>query len=419
MFGRGTRSRWAVAGAAAIHVALLVGLQTGALKRLFNDSWNRPGPAGDFFAVYHAGRQVRTGRDPFVKKESPPVTPPFAPYRYVPGVAQTLGVAVTTVRPWPAFAIWVVLQELLLIAALVLLRRLFSNRRLADWVTVYWLLFTPYLLELWMGQFTFFTASLVLLAAIAWRAGRGRSGALAWGAAAAIKLFPLALVPMLIRRGRLLYVALGLGLVGASMVWFVGNPAAWAKFARLNFSAVDIGSFHSGNFGFQAFAYELAASIARPTRAEWALFARIWTIGLLAIAAATMVRKRADDRVSVAVALMLLPLVSKHAWEHHYVVALPALTLLAAAWSRDPRRLTVLAVVAALIALPSPFALLHSGPPVFDPEPGWSATARLFYHGVKPLALLAAFAAAVDFQLRRRSDDPPALLPPSKPARST
>ncbi|MCA9679139.1 MAG: DUF2029 domain-containing protein, partial [Myxococcales bacterium] len=197
------RPRIVLAVAIVVHLGLGAALATGGLRPFYNDIRNRPGPAADFFAVYHAGRQVWTGRSPYARAERPAITPShFAPFRYPPGVAWTLGAAVAKTRPWIAYGAWLVIVEGLLVVGVIRLRELVDDPRRLAWLRAAWLAFPPFFLELWMGQFTFVAAMLTFFAVLAWRRGRARRGAVAWAAACVLKLFPLALVPALALRRR-------------------------------------------------------------------------------------------------------------------------------------------------------------------------------------------------------------------------
>jgi len=397
----GARARWAMLGvAAAIHLTFLVSLNTGWLNPLFNDAYNRPGPGVDFFAIYHAGRQVVTDGDPYAMDEKPRVTPHYSPFRYPPAVALTIGVAVSGLKPWPTYIAWLVLLELILAANLLLMRKLVHDELHRDVLTAGFLGFTPLYLELWMGQFTLATATLVMFAFYAWERGKHRLGAGLWAGAAVIKLFPLALVPLLVRQRRFFTVAVGGAVFGASLVWFFWHPDAWEVFYRLNFTEVDFKTYHAGNFGLQAWAYETLRLFHSPTEAQWRPIASLMSLSLVAATTAAMVRHRhADARVSVAIALILLPLLSKHVWEHHYILVLPAFVLLTAAWADQPRRLRVLVAVYGLLWLPSALVFLQDGGPTWYPELQWSQGAIAAHHALKPLTLLALFVYCVRAQL--------------------
>jgi len=383
--------------AVALHVVMLASLRTEWLNPLFNDTRNRPGPAADFFSVFHAGWQVRTGLNPYHHEESPSVTPPhFAPFRYPPGVAYTIGFGFAQVRPWAAYLIWLLVLEALLLANLWGIRFVIEDVRARTIVRCAWLLFTPFYVELWMGQFTFFAASLVFWAVIAWQRQRARIAAAGWAIACAVKLFPLALAPMLLRRRRFGALAGAVVALALAMVWFIGRGDDLSGFMSLNFSRPQIAELHAGNLGLHALVYETAAWGGHISGADWAPWSRALSLVIALVAAVAMfVPRDPDDRVSAAIALLLLPLVAKDAWEHYYVVVLPALTFLVAAWRTRPRMLAVVAAVFAVIALPTWLVLLQGPASVWYPSAEWSPLATALYHAPKPLAVLALVAVAV------------------------
>src|SRR2546421_8820023 len=53
---------------------------------LFNDSVHRQGPAGDFFALYHARVKAPRDESPYDGAENPRPTPHFFHYRYAPRI---------------------------------------------------------------------------------------------------------------------------------------------------------------------------------------------------------------------------------------------------------------------------------------------------------------------------------------------
>jgi hypothetical protein len=408
---RGDVTMYLLAVAAVLHLAALTSIARRQVwppaDRLWNDVYNRPGPAADFFAVYHAGRQVLTGRDPYSHDEVPEVTPYFAPFRYPPGVAFTVGVSFAWAKPWLAYAAWLAILELLLMIDLVIVWAWIARPRRRRLVAAGWLGFGPLLLELWMGQFTFAAASLVFIATWAWRerahhrVWRGAAAAL-WAIAAALKLFPLALAPRLARDRRWTTLAFGAGLLAAALAWLAWHPDAAELFWRLNVSEVDVASYHAGNHGLQAWLYAVISALGGVDSATWRAITATIAIALCAIAGVAMVRGD-DVRRAAAIGLLLLPLVSKHAWEHHHVVALPAMTLLVVVWSDRSRWLEAIACAWIVLALPSLLVVLQSGPADWHPERTWSHAARIAYHAPKPLAIVALFALAVVDTHRSRS----------------
>jgi hypothetical protein len=266
-----------LAVAVAVHLGLAIALAAGGLRPFYNDIRNRPGPAADFFAVYHAGRQVWTGASPYEREELPAVTPPhFAPFRYPPGVAWTLGVAVAKIKPWIAYGAWIVLLEALLVLGLVRMRELIADPVHLAWARAGWLAFPPWFLELWMGQFTFVAAILTFLAVLDWRRDRPRRAAAMWAAACALKLFPLALAPALAFRRRWGALATGAAVTAAALAPLLAIEGAVGGFFGLNFGAPEPMEVHAGNFSLLVLLHRVVEAVAGapPDPGAW-----IWVAG--------------------------------------------------------------------------------------------------------------------------------------------
>lgn len=395
MLSRSTLQRLVLAFGIGVHLLLWASLQTGWLTRTYNDSFNRPGPGADFYALYHAGHQLETGANPYVMQELPQSTPDYAPYRYLPGVAQTLGRLVVQLPPRTAYSLWLALLEVVLLVDVLVVWRLIEDPLRRAFAVAAWLALPTLFLEWWMGQYTLLASSCVFLAAAAWETRRPRSGAWLWSAGVVLKMFPLAMGPLLLRRrrfGALVVAAVGLA---AASVGFVVHPEWWEIFRWQNLQPAEASVFHSGNFGLQAFLYHL---LGGPS--AWNDFVYALQLVLVGTTVAALIRGR-DDRVSIATTLLLLPLFYKDVWEHHYVVMLPALTLMLWAW---PQRWRAIAFAYLIFALPSPLIWMQQGPATWDPSKDWGTVARVVYHAPKPLMALAMFGICVRAQLFPRQE---------------
>lgn len=381
-----------LAVAIVVHLALGTALAAGALRPFFNDIRNRPGPGADFFAVYHAGRQVWTGRSPYQHEERPQVTPPyFAPFRYPPGVAYTLGAGMAWSKPWWAYATWLVVLEGLLVLGLWQLRTLVEDPVRLAWLRASWLAFPPYFLELWMGQFTFVAAMGVFFAVLGWRRGRPRSAVALWSVACALKLFPLALAPALAARRRVGALIVAGVVVAAALAPLLATDDGVRGFFTLNAGAPDPSEVHAGNLGLVVLVHRLVElfSGAPPDPAWWPWLVRGLTGALAGAVALAMWRaRRASLELAAAAALWLLPLVSKDSWEHHAVIALPAVALMTAALVGRARLMTLTVVAWALSAAPTLLVVLQDEPSIWYPDGAWSAATRVLYHAPHPLGAL-------------------------------
>jgi hypothetical protein len=401
---------------------------------LHNDTVHRVGPAGDFFAVYHAGVCVTRGVSPYADRQPGERTPYYFPFRYLPLVAQTLGRAAAELAPRTAYWLWVGILELLLATLLLSFRR--CTRGWVRWLAAYVLLLSsPYFLEVYMGQFTFAAVSLTGLALllIEPRPGVGAGwarriiGAVVYTPAVLLKVFPLAVLPALVRvrRARLLAAALVITLV-AGGPHFLAHPEDWHRFYEAYFGR-PFGGIDAGNYGFSYWLFILGRHIAPSWVDEhWPFFADTWRNAVLAGTAGLVLLTRRPRLILTAVALLLAHFVSyAHVWEHHMsAVLVLGLLLLREHWPA-PRADTplglggtapapaeratlppaaIVSLLAVLIlALPTPFVFLDvaKDPSVVDPSVGWSSAARLLLAGSKALPTLALYIVGVAALCRR------------------
>jgi hypothetical protein len=161
------RSSWALLAASALlHLGLLVGWrwQLPLVPYFFDATVLSGGRGLDFYSIYQAGHNARHGLDIYEGDPArvPVVVPYFTPYRYLPVVAYTVGAGLSLLPPLTAYKLWVVVVELALLgcvaATYAVTRRdpdLFAR------LAMMWLVFSPYYLELFMGQFSLVQAALV------------------------------------------------------------------------------------------------------------------------------------------------------------------------------------------------------------------------------------------------------------------
>lgn len=382
------KSSWLLLGTAfLLHAALLLGWrwQQPLIPYFFDSTVLSGGRGLDFYAVYQAGYNARHGRDIY---EGDParvavVVPYFTPYRYLPIVAYTAGAGLSLLAPLAAYKLWVVVIELMLLGCVALAYRLTAREpNLFARLAAMWLVYTPYYLELFMGQFSLVQAALVWsmlalmlparlasLTPAAASAGAASSQRLAtrpvpsafdalWVASVLWKLTTIFFVPVLLRLRRwhsLLGAAL---LVAATTIpYFLIYPAHWGDFVRNNTSRV--AGHELGNLSFRQLVYEgLAAAGAAP----WLQASAQVTVVVLALITALWVTWRSPrSGVVPALALWLCVffLVSPQVWEHHYVMLLPALAGLYL-W----RRSRWVIIIWLLLAVPTPFGFIGLQPAI-------------------------------------------------------
>ncbi len=373
------------------------------------DSTYYNGPGIDFFAVYHAGVNNRSGVSPYSTYErSGGVTPYFFEFRYLPAVASTLGRMVSLVPPLAAYRAWVVVTELLFwFVALVVLRGLWQDSAgFVGWLAL--VLSTPFFLELHMGQFTFVTGALLGVALWLSRLGstpRRRLGSrVAAGVVAAmaalLKLYPAVALFAWVRRRRLwlsLAVAATLVVFGGALP-FLARPQLWREFLAANavvppnpgnFGALYVLHLASEHFGFA------------PARATWPLVVQLALAICLGSAGLVVVlARRRALYAETGVLLLAQFLASFQVWEHHMSAAILAGAFLlldlgrpAAATgqrARHPERFDRIcawtaAVSLVVLALPTPFALLGAD------LKSWTFLERMAVQLTKPVPALVLF----------------------------
>jgi len=426
------RSSWLILVCACLlHAGLLVGWRFQApLVPYFFDATVLSGGRGlDFYSVYQAGYNARHGQDIY---EGDPVlvtvvVPYFTPYRYLPPVAYTVGAALSLLAPLTAYKAWVVIVELtLLLCAAASFYVTRGQPDLGARLAAMWLAFSPYYLELFMGQFSLVQAALILIMLLiaggAWLASRQADGAslfdVVWMASVIWKINTVVFVPVQTRLGRWRALVLG-GLVTAAVTlpYFAIFPAHWRDFLANNFGNT-VAGHELGNLGFRQLVYELLAVAG--TGADMQRVAQLALIVVVGLAALglTFWPRAGQPSISALLSLWLVAffLVSPQVWEHHYVMLLPVLVV---AYRQRPGWL--LAGVWLCLALPTPFGFTGLQPAIaanhdlrgFLLAPAWQF---LLQHASKamPTALLFAYFAV---KLAMVSDKASGIIPPAyKPA---
>jgi hypothetical protein len=337
-----TATRISVALALAVHLLFLVSLGTGLLSPLFNDATHRGEAGSDFYLMYKAGRNVLRGDSPYrIDADEPPRS--WTSYRYLPISALTLSVALALTPARTSYWLWVLFNECLLAGAVFATVKLARTRRDGLAGASLWLAFSPYYVEMFIGQFDFFVAVGVFGAALGLLGRRPLLGEGAWFVATVAKWNGVIVTPLMLSRGRwkvpALWGALAL-LTGG--IYFALHPEDWGRFASL----ILRGGFatpHAGNYGVQALLSSLLPFVSptlftdlsrwethRMLVTIWASFERVLLLGAGALALAATFLRRRRMTVGEGVALWIGALAVGYIefWEHTYVLFLPALVLL-------------------------------------------------------------------------------------------
>ena len=370
-----------------IHAFFLAALGTDLLRPLFNDaSHTRRG--FDFGVFYLAGQALAEGRDIYS------VAGAFG-FRYLPAFALVASLF-AHLQPLTSFLLHLFCTELFLAANLYLTWRWVEgpHRGLA---LLMWLAYSPYFLELYMGQVSFWAASLLFWLIVGLHSGRQWGAGFCWAGALLVKPNALILAPALLKLRAYRVLALGL-LAGSltSLPYFLLHPDSLAAFLSTNVHDAPVqGTLtHAGNLGLQGGLVSVAAQLAGQPLAELTTLADLPLAGRALIyssqAAILVAALVATYRGRAALPLLSLWmctffLVYKDVWEHHYVFLQPVLVGLYAR-SGSPKLLWIFA----FIALPTPFVLFDIEPKVYgpiDPERTWGPAVSIAYRSTKLIPL--------------------------------
>lgn len=403
-----TRASRALLGAAiATHLLLLVSWRTGTLNPLFFDAVVTQGRRGwDFYALYQAGHNVLRGDSAYESDGSriEVVIPggTYTPYRYLPLTAYTLGAALNLLPPRWAYRLWVAITEVTLLACLALTWRIVPNPNRRARLAAMWLVYTPYYLELYMGQFSFVQGALVFLMLLA--AGL-RTAAYAsltarfdlpWIASVLWKQNTALFAPLMARLGRWRALA-GLAALVAltSLPYFLLVPGSAAAFMR-NLQS-DPPWFQLGNLGFRQLVFDAMWSagdvlgVEIPAASYAAAQTAVVVVFLALPLALTVLDPRPDVVRHLALWMSTYFLIYHHVWEHHYVMLLPVLVVLAMR-AEGPW----IWAIYALLALPTPYYLIDpQGQAAVLDAMRWTPIRPLWqdlaYHASKALPTLALY----------------------------
>ena len=370
-----------------IHAFFLAALGTDLLRPLFNDaSHTRRG--FDFGVFYLAGQALAEGRDIYS------VSGAFG-FRYLPAFA-LIASLFAYFHPLTAYLLHLGCTELFLAANLYLTWRWVEEPR-RGLALFMWLAYSPYFLELYMGQVSFWAASLLFWLIVGLHSDRKWTASFCWAGALLIKPNALILGPVLLRLRA--WRALVLGLLASlltSLPYFLLYPDSLAAFfaANVHGSPVQGALTHAGNLGLQGGLVSVVAQLAGRPLAELTSLADLPLAGraviycsqaaILGVALVATWRSR-DALPLIALWMCTFFLVYKDVWEHHYVFLLPVLVGLYA-HSGFPKFLWIFA----FIALPTPFIFFDIEPGVYgpiDPERTWGPAVSIAYRSTKFIPL--------------------------------
>lgn len=407
------RQQWprlVLVGAVVLHVFMFLSLFFGYLDPFFDNSDLQP-QGVDFFSIYQGGLYALQNHSIYDWAVAEGV-PYAAPYRYLPVFAYTAGVALTVIPPWPAYWLWVTLIEVMLAANAWLTYRMAGDRTWGTVAAAMWFAFTPLYLELYMGQWSFPMATLMLLTAWGLLAGSEARAGGPWLVSLLIKANSAVLGALLLRAGYVRAIVFaGVVVVALNAPYFVARPDDFEWFYRINLRNLwhhaprSADSLVSGDQGGTEFLQTLWFAFDPDGTGLPAVVKRAFAVAIVGGSlAVTFLPKKVDIVASFATWLCAYFLAYVAVWEHHYVMMLPALALLVALRPQY-RELTLFVFV--FVALPTPYFLIQhavsEGRPNYfgSVQAYWPAWAASLHHSTKALPTLALWGTIVWTEMAR------------------
>ncbi len=443
------RGRAVLVLALAVHLSLWLSLHSGCWNGYTFDSTATAGLRGwDFFALYQAGHNVLHGDSAYESDNEriEVAAPRYTPYRYLPLPAYTLGAALSLLSPLWALRLWLAVSEAVLLLCARAAWRLGRRGDRGALLAAMWLAYTPYYLELYLGQFNTVQAALILALLLALAPADAPSGAartcqgrrrqswrrdLAWAASLLWKQNTALFAPLWLRLRQWRTLAWGAGAVLlTSLPYFWAVPGSWAAFAG-NFQA-GAPAANLGNLGLRQWLFSALSALwpGLSPRGHAAL-QTVWVAVVIAAGLALTWRaggqgaKPLDVSTGSASAGRRAPLevlclwtasfflIYHQVWEHHYLLLLPALTVLCAR-----ERAALPWVVYILLAIWTPYRLVDpAGLAAIHAPLRWTPLSPplldVLYHGSKALPALALWT-WLAWRLWRRPA-PPAVAEEPRP----
>ncbi len=144
--------------AIGVHVTFCLSLHYKFLNPLFYIAVHAKGQGGCFFGIYQAGVNLLNGESIYgceTYRTPKEIAVPFYHfYRYLPFTSYVAAMFAKVLKPWSAYWVWIMINEILLVACILLTVRLRSRFGSSAIIAAsFWLLFSPVYTELYMGQF--------------------------------------------------------------------------------------------------------------------------------------------------------------------------------------------------------------------------------------------------------------------------
>jgi hypothetical protein len=381
-----------------------ISTESGFLDPLFHDT-DRVPRGLDFFSIYQAGYNFLNGCSVYYGVREHKfgnhllVVPYFSGFRYLPAYAYIFGSALNIFSPWISYWGWIGCVEILLLLNIMALRWYPCDMRKRLFLAGLWLAYTPYYIELHIGQQSMVTVTLLHFAGVLHLQRRNQSRDICYGLSVLWKLNTILLAPLWFkfrRYGSLLLLGVVICLLSAP--YFLMVPGSFQEFSsyfHLNF--ISIGPSSLGLWALIGTIWQrcLPDSLHMQTALNIISFLFLFTA-----AAATILPRRIPFIHGLALWICIYFLTYQYVWEHHYVMLLPAFSLLVGTDSSK-----IWPVLWVFCAIPTPYYFLNI-PAEAMPQLLWSAHTDILYHSCKIIPVVIMFFVLVVRMIRGNAFEP-------------
>lgn len=344
----------------------------------------------DFFSIYQAGYNFTHGMSVYygVREHSygPEhlVVPYFSGFRYLPYYAVIYGSLLSLVPPWPSYWMWICTVECLLLLNIAIIWHLIQSKEIAIVLSALWLGFTPYYIELHIGQQSMITVTLLHLTALFHVRSKFSCRDLSYNISVIWKLNTVIFIPIWFKLKR--FKSIGTLVVFSlllSIPYYLIVPGSFAEFSSyFHHKFIAAGPNCHGIMALWIAIWQ-DAELPPQILSEFLLLWK-WSIYIAAIAA-TIIPRRIAFLPSLAMWICVYFLTYQYVWEHHYILMLPAYSMIASSFK--PRFWIIPCI---LHALPSPYYWFNISD-MQMPQEAWNTMQDLLYYGFRPVPVLFLF----------------------------
>ncbi|MCD4655769.1 DUF2029 domain-containing protein [bacterium] len=375
----------------------------GFLDICFHDT-DRVPRGLDFFSIYQSGRNFLNGTSIYYGVrvhnlgDEALVVPYFSGFRYLPVYAYTFGVILNVLPPWYSYWTWIFVIELLLIFNIYIISKLPLSGINKYKLTAMWLAYSPYYVELHIGQQSMVTVTLLHLTVLYHVHRRKNLRDICYICSVLWKINTVLFIPIWIKLKKIKTVAalifLTIALSFPYFYLFEGSFQEFISYFQHKFIAVGPNSL-----GF----WSLAASLLQRAEISHDSIRGVlgfWTLSILILASlVTLLPRRINPLSALSMWICVYFITYQFVWEHHYVMLLPvfSITFLVSKMRRTG------IVVWLCCALPTPYIFFNiPGSPM--PQLEWSLLQDIFYHSTKIIPVFILFSFLVIKLIRAEQD---------------